>query len=403
MIARFFLVLPFDMFIPETGEWPTLEIASDAYHARVHFPSAVAERPDPTSSVIGAISVKLSTAVFSDNLLVNGKRVARTNVLTVDFLRPEFDRSTDSGRARDPDPELAFAIANQILARIRAYSRVFEIRPLLIERDPWVLRYLTDDGQELRAEEGKIRGCGSGPSRIGYAVVSPETYQMVVDHPDTKEPYIWDELLLDARDQLPNIGGATVMAFAALENFIGWALDVLEREKPLPPKLWTWIKERDDEHWLKTPSVGERFDTLLRLFTGQSLKDEPELWKGFTELRKARNALAHQGIAMTGGRPVDSGKAKALVDAAEKIIAWVERLVPEVHRRRKTEATGPFRRRVATPEEADALGRARLISGQLGALRAGERLALDFERKPEVPPTPDQQEEAPSGGRSHGE
>ena len=44
------------------------------------------------------------------------------------------------------------------------------------------------------------------------------------------------------------------MAFAALENFIGWALDVLEREKPLPPKLWTWIKERDDEHWLKTPS-----------------------------------------------------------------------------------------------------------------------------------------------------
>jgi hypothetical protein len=142
VIARFFLVLPFDMFIPETGEWPTLEIASDAYHARVHFPSVVAERPDPTSSVIGARSVKLSTAVFSDNLLVNGKRVARTNVLTVDFLRPEFDPSTDSGPARDPDPELAFAIANQILARIRAYSRVFEIKPLLIERDPWVLRYI---------------------------------------------------------------------------------------------------------------------------------------------------------------------------------------------------------------------------------------------------------------------
>ena len=39
--------------------------------------------------------------------------------------------------------------------------------------------------------------------------------------------------------------------------------DVLERENPLPPKLWTWIKERDDEHWPKTPYLGERFETLL--------------------------------------------------------------------------------------------------------------------------------------------
>jgi hypothetical protein len=161
----------------------------------------------------------------------------------------------------------------------------------------------------------------------------------------------------------------------------------------------TWIKERDDEHWLKTPSVAERFDRLLRVFTGQSLKDEPALWKGFTEIRKARNALAHQGIAETGGKPVDSVKAKALVDTAEKIIAWVERLLPETHRRAKTEVTGPFRRRMATPEESDALGRARVISGQLGALRPGESVALGFEPKPDVPPKPDQPEEAPSSGQ----
>jgi hypothetical protein len=149
--------------------------------------------------------------------------------------------------------------------------------------------------------------------------------------------------------------------------------------------------------------VGERFDTLLRLFTGRSLKDEPELGKGFTEIRKAQNALAHQGIAMTGGKPVDSAKAKALADAAQKIIAWIERLVPEAQRRAKTEATGPFMRRMATPEEADALGRARVESGQFGTLRAGESVALSFERKPEVPPKPDQQEGSPSGVCSHGE
>jgi hypothetical protein len=398
VIARFFLVLPFDLFIPETGESPTLEIKPDDYRVRIHFPSALAERPDPTASVVGGTSVKLSNTVFSDNLLVNGKRVARTNVLILDFIKPEFDRATTSGGPPDPNPELAYEIANQVLARIRAYSRVFEIKPLLIERDPWLLLYLTDDGQELEVEEGKIRGRRTGFSRVGYAVVSPETYQMVVDNPDTAEPYVWDQLLLDARDQLPEVGSATVMAFAALENFIGWALDILEREKPLPPSLWTWIKERDDEHWLKTPSVGERFDTLLRVFTGQSLKDDPALWKGFTEIRKARNALAHQGIAVAGGKPVDGAKAKGLVDTAEKIIAWVERLLPEAYRRAKTEATGPFRKRMATPDEAEALGLARVLSGQIGALRPGESVVLGFEPKPAVPANADQSAEPPSNG-----
>ncbi|MGB9458829.1 MAG: hypothetical protein WCB12_22475 [Bryobacteraceae bacterium] len=399
MIARFFIALPFDILVTETGEWPTLEIRTDDYHVRVHFPSVIAERPDPTASVVGGVFVKLSAAVFSDNLLVNGKRVARTNVLTLDFIKPEFDRSSTLGGSHDPNSQLAFEIANQVLARIRVYSRAFEIKPVVIGRDPWVLRYLTDDSQDLAVEEGKIRGRAAGQSRVGYASVTPETYQMIVDRAEAAEPYVWDQLLLDARDQLPNTGAATVMASAALENFIGWALDILEREKPLPENLWTWIKERHDEHWLKTPSVGERFDTLLRVFTGQSLKDEPELWKGFTEIRKARNALAHEGIAVTDGKPVDCAKAKALVDTAEKIIAWVERLLPEAHRRARTEATGPFGRRMATAKEADALGRARVVSGQLGTLRAGESVVLGFEPKPEVPPKPDQPEEAPSGGQ----
>jgi hypothetical protein len=187
------------------------------------------------------------------------------------------------------------------------------------------------------------------------------------------------------------------MAFAALENFIEWALDILERERPLPQKLWTWIKERDDEHWIKSPSVAERFDTLLRVFTGHSLKDDPVLWKGFIEIRKARNALAHRGVAAMGGKAVDFAKAKELISAAETIIAWTEILLPEAHRRAKTKAEGPFSRRMATAEESDALGRARVISGQLGALRPGESVGLGFEPKPDVMPRADQPDEPPTG------
>lgn len=102
---------------------------------------------------------------------------------------------------------------------------------------------------------------------------------------------------------------------------------------------------------------------------------------------------------MTRGEPIDSGQAKTLVDTAERIIAWVENLLPASDRRAKTEATGPFRRRMATPEEADALGRARLIGGQLGQLRAGDSVALGFEDKPAAPPAQDGQELVPPDGQ----
>ena len=98
-----------------------------------------------------------------------------------------------------------------------------QIKPLVIERDPWRLRHLTDDSEDVEVEEGKLRGRAKGASTVGYATFTPEAFRMIAKRPDTAEPYVWDQLLLDARDLLPDIGSATVMAFAALENFIGWA------------------------------------------------------------------------------------------------------------------------------------------------------------------------------------
>ncbi len=221
-------------------------------------------------------------------MLVNGNKVAQVNVLTLDFTKDEFDRAKRQDASVDPKPELAFDIANEVLARIRVYSRLHQIRPLVIGRDPWRFRYLTDDGQDIPAEEGKFRGRSQGAVTVGVAALTPDAFLMVAARQETAEPYVWDQLLLDAQDLLPDIGSAIVMASAALETFITWALDVLEKEHPLPAGLWAWIKERDDEHWMKTPSVSEKFDTLLRVFTGRSLKEQPDLWKGYAELRRAR-------------------------------------------------------------------------------------------------------------------
>ena len=349
MIARVLILLPFDVLIREGDELAVLEVRESDYSVRVHPPFHFATRPELTGGLLdGANSLStLQTAAFSDNMLVDGRRVAATNVLILDFSKPAFDRSSLTAQApADPDPNLVFRIANGILAKLRVYSRAYQIKELVVGRDPCRTVYLTDDGQELEEEEGKIRVRVQGAGPVGFAALTTDAIEMIA-HSDNAEPYVWDQLLLDAYELLPDVGGAVVMAAAALETFIAWALDILHQERQLPPGLWNWIKVRNGDH-TKEPSVKEKFDLLLRTFTGTSLKDDTKLWRCFTELRDARNSLVHEGIAIVGKSRVDASKAKELVVGADKIIKWGELLLPEARRRARTDAIGPFTRRLAS-------------------------------------------------------
>lgn len=51
---------------------------------------------------------------------------------------------------------------------------------------------------------------------------------------------------------------------------------------------------------------------------------------------------------MVGTSRVDARKATELVGGADKIIKWVELLLPGAQRRARTEAIGPFTRRLAS-------------------------------------------------------
>jgi hypothetical protein len=390
VIARFFILLPLDLFIIEEDQWSTVEAkveggAAGEFSFRVFPPTLNAERPKPTDTVLSQGIGRMGPPSFTDNLLVNGKRVAPVNILTVDIIKREFDRSVDA--PLDPTPDLAFEIANDVLSRLRAYSSAFDIESLSLTRDPWQLRYLTDELKELESEDGKRRGSVNFSITIGGAAITPEIFNLVRDNWHRAEPYVWDQLLLDARSQFPDVGASIVMAVAALENFIAYALDVLHQEQPLPHGLWDWINDRGD--WTKEPSVYEQFDVLLTLFTHRSLKtEEPSLWESFIHLKKARNALAHEGVPVVGKNAelVDPEKAKKFVNDADKIVEWIEGLLPERYRRLRIAATGPFARRMASEQEAAVFGVARVSKGQLGALAPGQSIRLGFEPKPGEPP-----------------
>jgi hypothetical protein len=350
MIARFAVLLPFDLFIIEGDNLPILDLSAPGYQIKFQPLSLYADRPSPTASVFGLLSSiqHARPASFTETVLVGGRRVATVNILVLDFIKPDFDRHPDA--TADPPPTFAFEMANALLARIRIHSRAFQIRSLQMDRDPWRISYLTDDGQPVTVEEGKIQGRGLSFVRVGVETVTAAAVEMAATQ--TAELHSWDQLLLDSYALLPDIGSAVVMASAALETYIQWALDVLHRERPLPTGLWEWINDRG--FWIKEPSVEEQFDVLLRVFTGRSLKEETQLWDRFKELRKAKNALTHEGAAMLGGKLVDAGKAHELVDNADKIIKWVESLLPEGLKRTVAAAQGPFSRRLAAPEEGVA-------------------------------------------------
>jgi len=99
----------------------------------------------------------------------------------------------------------------------------------------------------------------------------------------------------------------------------------------VPRSLWTWINDRGD--YRKEPSVLDQYDTLLKVFTGRSLRDEAELWEALRNIKDARNSFVHEGKAMIGKRDVSLADARALLAKAERIVQWVELFLPETARR----------------------------------------------------------------------
>ncbi len=71
----------------------------------------------------------------------------------------------------------------------------------------------------------------------------------------------------------------------------------------------------------------EKFDTLLKIVTGKSLKEDAPLWLAFVRLKKARNSFVHDGKAVIDRKTVTSDETTQLVQQTKEIITWIEKLV----------------------------------------------------------------------------
>ena len=110
-----------------------------------------------------------------------------------------------------------------------------------------------------------FRAVGTLQVSFRWTALNKPVWEDVMRLPIDFEPFPWEELLLDAHNDLPRVGPSVVLAATALEVFIAHILDLLAAQSPVPAPLWGWLNDRDDNH-LRQPSVEEQYDTLLQVF-----------------------------------------------------------------------------------------------------------------------------------------
>jgi hypothetical protein len=252
------------------------------------------------------------------------------DVLRIDLHADQFDRNPGAG---DSLVNLAFNLANSWLRRFKTLSRIPWATTLDKTQVPWKLDVLNDDGTAVEKEEGRWRTLLASVTAFKCSFLDAPIWDAITSLPTDYEPQPSDELLLDAYALLPQVGPAVVLAHTAVETRVAQTLDRQAVLTGLNPELWSWLTDRGD--FTKDPSTAEQLDRLAKALTGKSLKDDQRLWEGFQHLREARNKFVHEGKATLGRSrtPVDSSKAAELVQSAEKIIDWLENLLPQAERR----------------------------------------------------------------------
>ncbi len=327
MIARFRVLLPFSLLIAPDSPPAPISLTTRGSAATVHPPYRSAIPPEwfavDATVAVADVPARLYPArpQPTSAVHVHGESpCVLADTLQVD-LQGDHDRTNDGMEAL---VDHGFEVANEVVLRLRALVHGQQIRAFARQSTVFHLELLHDDETPLDPDPELLRISAGGVWKAEGLGVSPELWQAVEEAPDGARLNPWDALLLDARDVLPHIGPALVLASSAIETRAVSALDHLADAAGVAPDLWRWINDRQTR---KEPSFVERLSVLLESISGKNLKrDEPDLWEGFQNLRTARNSFAHEGVAVLGRREVDLEAATRLVVTAGSIVQWLTQL-----------------------------------------------------------------------------
>jgi hypothetical protein len=275
---------------------------------------------------------------------LDGEPATLADALRVDIFGPltrepgEGEVGADGVPVEEPAIGMAFAAAERAFQLMRVLAQAPSIRPLSPADCVWILYYVEDDGTPVDPAPPLIRRRLKGRFTVPSMPLIRDAalWSAVIDVPDDYEIPPWETLLLDARNLLPEIGPALVLATSAIEARTDDALEQLARSKgENVAALWSWISQRD-QYW-RRPAFAERLSDMLLALGARSVKEDAALWEGFQNLRNARNDYVHRGVALLGGQPVTLDKANQLIQNARLTIDWIEEQLPATRRRPRFE------------------------------------------------------------------
>lgn len=345
MIARFTALLPFSLTMHAGHNLRPVEVEFEGLKARVHppqqgSPAAPMHPLLPQLYDLAASSKRLypGQPTVVDGATLNDTPIFPADLIVIDFIRESFDRSMElasRGDKMETDPPLpvAFGLANNLLDRLRSVSRGGIIKPIDRDSVHWRIQYLNDDGGELVQQAGHVRTRVGAKFHWSFVRISENVWKDAWKLPKDFTSHPWDRLLMDAEPLMPNSGAAMAVLNAALETFAYWMNQILFEHSTIDRTLYEWVNDRKD--WMKEPSVLDRYDVLLKVFTGKTLKDEPFLWEALKKIRGVRNNFMHQGRLAPKKDAAELGvhEVYGLLQKANEIVNWVEALLPpEVHR-----------------------------------------------------------------------
>lgn len=283
-----------------------------------------------------AFTVK-NPAQETNTTLLDDQPVIEANLIIIDFQKESFRRERTQGpEAFDPPPATINEVLKRYILSMRSVTQSSTLKFEPIEDIAWAIQYFGDDGSELEEDPALFRMKIRGKIKMSVSAVTESSWKQVQELTESgSEPFTWETLYLDALSALPDHGAAITLTYASLENLINFALNILGPVN-LPPQVWQWIQSpSNDNDWRKEPSVSDMYTNVLKIICDKNLKDEEELWKCFTGIRRARNSYVHEGRLLDEQQKALSAQAvRDLVSGAQKIIEWIETLLPPDKRRR---------------------------------------------------------------------
>jgi hypothetical protein len=314
MLARVQIPLPFDIIVESNQQFIVPTYEKNGYKIQIFPP-----RRDPT------IASKREPVIIK----MDDKDALLCNTIILHFYKPEFSRplfkNSEKPDINDPPIELITEILNNFLLRLRWVIESPRVHPIDLRRNGWRIDYSNDDGSPLPPDD-KIRSDLNHIIVGNLPKINNEIWMETVFKAYEPQRSNWEDLALDAYDVLPQIGLSIMLANIAMEIFIPNVLNQLANEKGIPDYTWwEWISNRKN----KEPYIEDQYDSLLKILSNHSLKEDTQLWMAFKDLRKARNNFVHEGVASIDDNPLTENQTIELLQKMDLIFLKIRGWLPE--------------------------------------------------------------------------